>query len=901
MKNILLLSFDGKSRITYDEKPEFKTIVNTWDVNVTKYPHECLGVFYSPTQRHGEAMYIQGKILKDLWIDYDYVASFCHDLEIKVSEINRYFRIAHENKLDCFGPSTSLDSYFSHKEFVHTGTKDVLPREWIEIMAIGFSKRLYEKLFYHLEILYGKINLVGGWGLDNILIKDLVSKNQYKCALIDEIQVRHTKKVTRGEIVWRNGLTSRDCMAFYETYVRYIGTRRFQKYVSRRALESKGTKPYYDKAGECNLNKYNQILYVRLTCKKEERMWPSYRRPNVNQILLCGVPDLDTNYKLVDDVLYLKCEDTYEFLPTKMVMAYNVILTDKRFENYSHIFKLDNDINIDQVWEFVNQNSDLIGSEDYTGGNVYYCQYEPGATWHFGSVPETSYWHNRPFFEKRVLFASGGHTYTLSRDALKVICNEFNFDNIDEVCKKYILEDMMVALILERNGITPVEHSLEVKNTSFRKRNELIKKTQNPSTRGGVSLEDTSKVIKRGSKNLVVQIFFDNELITDRPKTHTNHNRGPLISSKMIEHNIFKDSQKRAKIYAARCNADYVLFDKPVINYFSASMERMRLIEEEKWSKEYDNILYLDCDVIISNECPNLFELYPQKNLRACHSLMSNEWLLKKETTMVNEFGEDKILNQYFNGGVLLFHKSTLEAMRGKLDYRGRFRTYAFDDQSELNWVVMENDIPITMMGREYNSKPSPTAMMTHYLGNQKKQYRRAYSEPRKDRPTRRRFGKGPILVLRHSTLDQKHLWKEVKKTKLCDELIVCCDKSVKTKYQMVDGVLHINTDYNDEAFEYKLLKYVTSIVEFKKYTHLGVIDINKNSDKYFGGIKFDKLKKVHAVGEGLVFESNSVEPYIVSRKSISYFLPDQPDKRSWQANLLLKGIEVFNFDYIKS
>ena len=76
MKNILLLSFDGKSRITYDEKPEFKTIVNTWDVNVTKYPHKCLGVFYSPTQRHGEAMYIQGKILKDLWIDYDYVASF---------------------------------------------------------------------------------------------------------------------------------------------------------------------------------------------------------------------------------------------------------------------------------------------------------------------------------------------------------------------------------------------------------------------------------------------------------------------------------------------------------------------------------------------------------------------------------------------------------------------------------------------------------------------------------------------------------------------------------------------------------------------------------------------------------------------------------------------------------
>ena len=249
MKNILLLSFDGKSRIEYDEKPEFKTIVNTWDPKVTEYPHECLGVFYSPTQRHGEAMYIQGKILKDLGIDYDYVASFCHDLEIKVSEINRYFRIAHENQLDCFGPSTSLNSYFSHEQFVHTGTKNILPRKWIEIMAIGFSKRLYNKLFYHLKIVYGQINLVGGWGLDLVLIKKLISKNRYKCALIDEIQVHHIKKVTNGDIVWRNGLTSRDCKVFFDNYVKRIGKIGFKKYVSRRASKSKGTKPYYCKAG----------------------------------------------------------------------------------------------------------------------------------------------------------------------------------------------------------------------------------------------------------------------------------------------------------------------------------------------------------------------------------------------------------------------------------------------------------------------------------------------------------------------------------------------------------------------------------------------------------------------------------------------------------------------------
>ena len=902
MKNILLLSFDGKSRITYDEKPEFETIVNTWDEHVTSYPHDCLGVFYSPTQRHGEAMYIQGKILKDLGVEYDYVASFCHDLEINVSDINRYFRIAHENQLDCFGPSTSLDSYFSHKEFVHTGTKDALPREWIEIMAIGFSKRLYEKLFLHLEILYGKINLVGGWGLDNILIKKIIKDNHYKCALIDDVQVKHIKKVTRGEIVWRNGKTSRDCMAFYDLYIKYMYTSRFKGFVKKTASKSIGTKPFYNEAGLCTLNMHNQILYVRLTCAKEKDRWPSYRRPNINQILLCGVPDLETDYKLVDDVLYLRCEDTYEFLPTKMIMAYNVILNDIRFKDTTHILKLDNDIDIDQVWEFVNENSELIGTEDYTGGNVYLCALEPGSTWHFGTIPETSYWHNRPFFEKRIPFASGGHTYTLSRRSLEVICKEYNFKNIDEVCKRYILEDMAVALILERSGITPIQNGLKVVNSSFKKRSSIIKKTQLPSTGREASSEGSLKDIKRGSKNLIVQIFFDNKLITNNPRTHTNHNRGPLITARMNDHTVFKDSIEITRKYAERCGADYVLFEKPVINFFSASMERMRIIEEKQWAQKYDNILYIDCDVIIKDDCPNLFELYPQNNLRVCPTLMTKRWLLQKESTIVKRFGDKKVIDNYFNGGVILFHKSTLNLMRGKLKYRERFSTYAFDDQSELNWVVMENNIPMTMMSREYNCKPqTPRGKMIHYLGSLKTKYKRRALTDRlvNKRPYKyQKTNKGGVLVIRYSSPRQKEIWDQVKDIEL-DELIVCHDQSIDIPYKMVDGVLYVKTSGND--IEYDILRTVSSIGSFKRhYTHFAMIDINKNPDQYFKGVDLEKIKNIHAVGDSLRSKSNSKEPYIISRKGISYYKQVGSSPLAWRGLLYESGIEIFNFNHIK-
>lgn len=717
MRNILLLSFDGTSQIIYDERPEYETIVNTWKKNVTEYPHPCKGVFYSPTQRHGEAMYIQSKILRDLKSDYDYVASFCHDLKIKVSEINRYFRIAHQNNLDCFGPSMTKSSYISHKQFTHQGTNEVIPQDWIEIMAIGFSRRCYEKLIDHLDLLYGKINLVGGWGLDNKLIKYIISQNQYKCGMIDEIQVNHFVKVTRGEIKWRNKMSSRDCMAFFDMYVRSLEHGGDRPTIEKRS-RFQGTLPHYEPADKPTINKFENILYVRLTCLAEKNEWNSYRKPNINQVLLCGDPNLKTNYELRDDVLYLKCQDTYEFLPTKMVMAFNAILSDDKFKDVTHILKLDNDINIDVVWNFVNRRSQFIEDVDYSGGKVMKCKNEPGSDWHFGRVPITSIWHNKKFFEKYIDFCSGGHTYTLSRKSLRIICNEFNFKNIDVVHQKYILEDLMVGLILERNDIRPKDLGLKLVNTSSSRRYASPKKYRPYIT------NPPDKTTEVKERNLVVQIFFDHKLISNKQKTHTNHNRGPIITSRMRDYSLFYESQRRAKDYAKKCGAEYVLFDKPVTDFFSASMERMRLIEEEKWARDYDNILYLDCDALISDHCPDLFKLYPQKNLRVCHTLMTNKWLLDKESVMAEKFGEEALTNGYFNGGVLLFHSSSLKAMKGKLKYRERFNTYAFDDQSELNWVVMDNDIPVTFMERRFNAKPGTNVMITHYLGNLKHRFK---------------------------------------------------------------------------------------------------------------------------------------------------------------------------------
>ena len=899
MRNILLLSFDGTSHIEYDEKPEFDTIVNTWKKDVTEYPHPCIGVYYSPTQRHGEAMYIQSKILRDLDLYYDYVASFCHDLKIKVSEINRYFRLAHHHELDVFGPSMTRNSFISHQQFAHQGTNDIIPRDWIEIMAIGFSRRCYEKLIYHLDILYGELNLVGGWGLDNKMIKHIISKNKFKCAMIDEIQINHFVRVTRGEIKWRNGMSSRQCMAFFDVYLlRFMSKKSsFNYFVKKQSNNTLGYKPFYERADNPSINKFNNLLYVRLTCLKEKHMWNSFRRENVNQILLCGNPDLKTNYELAKDVLYLKCHDTYEHLPTKMIMAFNTILKDDRFKNITHILKLDNDINIDVAWNFVNKRSDFIKDTDYSGGKILS---KPGAEWHFDRVPLDSHWSNKRFFEKNIHFASGGHTYTLSRNALRIICNEFNFNNIDEVHQKYILEDVMVGLILERNNIYPKDLGLKVVNTS------AVEKRMPRSKRTGIQSLKSHTPRPRVKKNLVVQIFFDHKLITNKAKTHTNHNRGPLITSRMTDHKIFEDSQRIARSYAKRCGAEYTLFTAPVIDFFSPSMERMRLIEEEKWAKDYDNILYIDCDTIISDKCPNLFEEYPQKTLRVCPTLMSQKWLIEKESTMIQKFGQEKVCNQYFNGGVILFHSSTLDLMRGKLKYRERFNTYAFDDQSELNWIALEHDIPMTMMSRTYNSKPGTNVMISHYLGTLKHKYgknnkrkrikKRTSVEKPKPNPKVQKHPSG-LLVVRCSELNQKNLWNEGIES--ChNELIVCRNESLDRPYQIIDDVLYIKS--NKDLFHCSMLKIVSSLTTLRKNTHFAIIDVNQNRSKYFDGIDYEKLRKIHAVGDTLRFGSTSTEPYIVSRRSINFCKQSGLDKDEWKAKLANSGIEIFNFDYLR-
>ena len=124
-------------------------------------------------------------------------------------------------------------------------------------------------------------------------------------------------------------------------------------------------------------------------------------------------------------------------------------------------------------------------------------------------------------------------------------------------------------------------------------------------------------------KNLIVQIFFDKSLIGDSEEMEQDKTRGEVLSSNLMreKNELFDHSQILARRYAERIGADYVLFDEPWINFYNPTQERFRLVFEDKWAEEYDNIMYIDCDAFIYDECPNIFEVYPQENFRVVRDM----------------------------------------------------------------------------------------------------------------------------------------------------------------------------------------------------------------------------------------------------------------------------------------
>lgn len=204
-----------------------------------------------------------------------------------------------------------------------------------------------------------------------------------------------------------------------------------------------------------------KILVTVMSCHKNWELWKDIKeRIKSDLIIFSYSPKNENWYDDKERILYLKCRDSYECLPEKVISMIDQVLNNSAFNNVTHILKIDD-------YEAVNLTEDKIKNlysykeirrYNYIGQHLLRVPPDSNARcYHYGKVTPNSEWDNVPYKGGFVYWLNGGRTYILSRIAMKCINCEYNSSNLDELYKKEIYEDLMIAKCLYKHKIYPVQ------------------------------------------------------------------------------------------------------------------------------------------------------------------------------------------------------------------------------------------------------------------------------------------------------------------------------------------------------------------------------------------------------------------------------------------------------------
>ena len=71
---------------------------------------------------------------------------------------------------------------------------------------------------------------------------------------------------------------------------------------------------------------------------------------------------------------------------------------------------------------------------------------------------------------------------------------------------------------------------------------------------------------------------------------------------------MLKYTEPLLKHYAKKVGADYIPILKPVYHTADKSYEKFQMAD---FLNDYDRVLHIDCDAIVTPNCPNLFDIVP--------------------------------------------------------------------------------------------------------------------------------------------------------------------------------------------------------------------------------------------------------------------------------------------------
>ena len=148
--------------------------------------------------------------------------------------------------------------------------------------------------------------------------------------------------------------------------------------------------------------------------------------------------------------------------------------------------------------------------------------------------------------------------------------------------------------------------------------------------------------------------------------------------------------------YAEKIGAKFIVIDKQRISQTSAHFEKFQIAN---LLNTYNRIIYIDTDVIVREDCPNLFDLVPENKLGMFNegAIMEREEAMKQTAT---EYGESlKNWNKkYYNSGVMVISR-----MHKPLFKKPEKELWNYYEQSYLNLMIHKQEIKMFDLDYRFN------------------------------------------------------------------------------------------------------------------------------------------------------------------------------------------------------
>lgn len=206
----------------------------------------------------------------------------------------------------------------------------------------------------------------------------------------------------------------------------------------------------------------NNILYIFFSWKGNikncyNRITNMMSNINYEHYIIVTGGETETHIDSSNKRLYIKCNDSYEGLPEKVLETFKYLYKNKWTEKYDYFCKLDDDMIIKKIFNLekghVNYTGYFIKCDFVVDFEKKYKKPHPTRNWHINKCTPGSYHNKRSYTGEYTDWCGGGWGYILSTYALEKLQDE-------ELTQESIYEDLSIALLLKKYNIIPTRTNI---------------------------------------------------------------------------------------------------------------------------------------------------------------------------------------------------------------------------------------------------------------------------------------------------------------------------------------------------------------------------------------------------------------------------------------------------------